>query len=139
MKKSSYIVLLAAGLFLVACASQTPEERAAKYNAKGDAKMEQAMGEFMTADDEYLAHDSKEALKTFNKAIDHMDDAIVYYAKAAATPDQKAAVNALEDAFNEMEKCIKALEDNDMKKAEEHYLAAQAHFDEAEKGFQSIN
>jgi len=125
-------MLLMAALFLFACASQTPEERAEKYIGKGDAKMEQAMGELQDADDAYIAFDSKDALKSFNKALDHIDDAIVYYAKAVTTPDQKAAVSSLEDGLNEMEKCVKALQDNDTAKAQEHYLAAQSHFDTAE-------
>jgi septum formation inhibitor-activating ATPase MinD len=131
MKKSSYFLLFVTGLFLFACASQTPEERAEKYIGKGDAKMEQAMGELQTADYEYLALDSKSALKSFNKALDHIDDAIVYYAKAVTTPDQKAAVSSLEGGLNEMEKCVKALQDNDTATAQKHYLAAQSHFDAA--------
>jgi outer membrane PBP1 activator LpoA protein len=125
-------LMLVAGLLLIGCATQTPEERSAKYIGKGDAKMEQAMGELKTADDEYLAFDSKSALKSFDKALDHIDDAIIYYVKAVTTPDQKAAVSALEDGLNEMEKCVKALQDNDTAKAEKHYLAAQSHFDDAE-------
>lgn len=133
MKKSSYFLLLVSGLFLFACASQTPEERAAKYVAKGDAKMEQAMGELRTADEEYLAFDSKDAIKSFNKALDHIDDAVVYYAKAYTTPDQKAAVSALEDGLNELEKCVKSMQDNDSAKALEHYQSAQSYFDIAEQ------
>ncbi len=132
MKRQSQFLLLVAGLFLFSCASQSPEERAEKYLGKGDAKMEQAMGELKTADDEYLAFDSKSALKSFNKALDHIDDAIVYYAKAFTTPDQKAAVSALEDGLNELEKCVKAMQDNDSAKALEHYQAAQSHFNAAE-------
>jgi len=132
MKRSSYFLLLLAGLFLFACASQTPEERAEKYIGKGDAKMEQAMGELKDADEEYLAFDSKDALKSFNKALDHIDDAIVYYAKAVTTPDQKEAVSYLEAGFNEMEKCVKALQDNDTATARKHYIAAQSSFDAAE-------
>jgi Tfp pilus assembly protein PilF len=133
MKKSPYFLLLVTVLFLTACASQTPEERAAKYVAKGDAKMEQAMGELKTADDEYLAFDAKDALKAFNKALDHIDDAVVYYAKAYTTPDQKAAVSALEDGLNELEKCVKSMQDNDSAKALEHYQSAQSYFDIAQE------
>ena len=133
MKRSSYFLLLVTVLFLTGCASQTPEERAAKYVAKGDAKMEQAMGELRTADEEYLAFDSKDALKAFNKALDHIDDAVVYYAKAYTTPDQKAAVSALEDGLNELEKCVKSMQDNDSAKALEHYQSAQSYFDIAEQ------
>jgi len=133
MKRSSYFLLLVAVLFLTGCASQTPEERAAKYVAKGDAKMEQAMGELKTADDEYLAFDTKDALKAFNKALDHIDDAVVYYAKAYTTPDQKAAVSALEDGLNELEKCVKSMQDNDSAKALEHYQSAQSYFDIAQE------
>ena len=133
MKRSSYFLLLVAVLFLTGCASQTPEERAAKYVANGDAKMEQAMGELKTADEEYLAFDSKDALKAFNKALDHIDDAVVYYAKAYTTPDQKAAVSALEDGLNELEKCVKSMQDNDSAKALEHYQSAQSYFDIAQE------
>ena len=133
MKRSSYFLLLVTVLFLTACANQTPEERAAKYVAKGDAKMEQSMGELKTADEEYLALDSKDALKAFNKALDHIDDAIVYYAKAYTTPDQKAAVSSLEDGLNELEKCVKSMQDNDSAKALEHYQSAQSYFDIAEQ------
>ena len=133
MKRSSYFLLLVAVLFLTGCASQTPEERAAKYVAKGDAKMEQAMGELKTADDEYLAFDTKDAIKAFNKALDHIDDAVVYYAKAYTTPDQKAAVSALEDGLNELEKCVKSMQDNDSAKALEHYQSAQSYFDIAQE------
>ena len=45
MKTLSYFLLLITGVVLVGCATQTPEQRAAKYVAKGDAKMEQAMDE----------------------------------------------------------------------------------------------
>ncbi len=133
MKRSSYFIMLIAGLFLFACASQTPEERAANYVAKGDAKMEQAMGELRDADEEYLAFDSKDAIKSFNKALDHIDDAVVYYAKAYTTPDQKAAVSALEDGLNELERCVKSMQDNDSAKALEHYQSAQSYFDKAEQ------
>ena len=133
MKRSSYFLLLVAVLFLTGCASQTPEERAAKYVANGDAKMEQAMGELKTADDEYLAFDTKDALKAFNKALDHIDDAVVNYAKAYTTPDQKAAVSALEDGLNELEKCVKSMQDNDSAKALEHYQSAQSYFDIAQE------
>lgn len=133
MKRSTYFLMFVAGLFLFACASQTPEERAEKYIPKGDAKMEQAMGELKTADDEYLAFDSKEAIKSFNKALDHIDDAVVYYAKAYTAPEQKAAVSALEDGLNELEKCVKAIQDNDSAKALEHYQSAQSYFDIAEQ------
>ena len=133
MKTSSYFLLLVTVFFLTGCASQTPEERAAKYVAKGDAKMEQAMGELKTADEEYLAFDSKDAIKSFNKALDHIDDAVVYYAKAYTTPDQKAAVSALEDGLNELEKCVKSMQDNDSAKALEHYQSAQSYFDIAEQ------
>jgi exonuclease VII small subunit len=133
MKRASYFLLLVTVLFLTACASQTPEERAAKYVAKGDAKMEQAMGELRTADEEYLAFDSKDALKAFNKALDHIDDAVVYYAKAYTTPDQKAAVSALEDGLNELEKCVKSMQDNDSAKAFEHYQSAQSYIDKAQE------
>ncbi len=131
MKKRSYFLLFLTGVFLIGCVSQTPEERAAKYVAKGDAKMEQAMGELKTADDEYLAFDTKDAIRYFNKALDHIDDAVVYYAKAYTTPDEKAAVSALEDGLNELEKCVKAMQDNDSAKALEHYTAAQGYFDKA--------
>ena len=133
MKTSSYILLFVAGLLLIACASQTPEERALNYIAKGDAKMEQAMGELRTADEEYLAFDSKDAIKAFNKALDHIDDAVVYYAKAYTTPDQKAAVSALEDGLNELERCVKSMQDNDSAKALEHYQSAQTYIDKAEQ------
>ena len=132
MRSLSYLLLFAAGLVLFACA-QTPEEREAKYVAKGDAKMEQAMGELKDADDEYLAFDTKDALKSFNKALDHIDDAIVYYAKAYTTPDQKEAVSELEDGLNALEKCVKAMQDNDSAKALEYYQTAQQHFDKAEQ------
>jgi len=130
MKTKPYILLFLAAAFLVGCA-QTPEERAAKYVSKGDAKMEQAIGELQTADGEYLAFDTKDAIKYFNKALDHIDDAVVYYAKAYTAPDQKAAVSALEDGLNELEKCVKAMQDNDSAKALEHYTAAQGYFDKA--------
>jgi len=130
MKTKPYILLFLAAAFLVGCA-QTPEERAANYVSKGDAKMEQAMGELQTADGEYLAFDTKDAIKYFNKALDHVDDAVVYYAKAYTTPDEKAAVSALQDGLNELEKCVKAMEDNDSAKAMEHYQSAQAYFDKA--------
>ena len=133
MKRLPYYLLLISVLFLTGCASQTPEERAAKYVAKGDAKMEQAMGELRTADEEYLAFDSKDALKAFNKALDHIDDAVVYYAKAYTTPDQKAAVSALEDGLNELEKCVKSMQDNDSAKALEHYQSAQSYIDKAQE------
>ena len=93
--------------------------------------MEQAMGELQTADGEYLAFDTKNAIKYFNKALDHVDDAVIYYAKAYTTPDEKAAVSALQDGLNELEKCVKAMEDNDSAKAMEHYQSAQAYFDKA--------
>ena len=133
MKKTPYFLLLISVLILAGCASQTPEERAAKYISKGDAKMEQAMGELRTADEEYLAFDSKDALKAFNKALDHIDDAVVYYAKAYTTPDQKAAVSALEDGLNELEKCVKSMQDNDSAKALEHYQSAQSYIDKAQE------
>ena len=133
MKRLPYFLLLISVLFLTGCASQTPEERAAKYVAKGDAKMEQAMGELKTADEEYLAFDSKDAIKSFNKALDHIDDAVVYYAKAYTTPDQKAAVSALEDGLNELEKCVKSMQDNDSAKALEHYQSAQSYIDKAQE------
>jgi tetratricopeptide (TPR) repeat protein len=131
MKTLSYFLLLITGVVLVGCATQTPEQRAAKYVAKGDAKMEQAMDELITADDEYLALDTKDAIKYFNKALDHIDDAVVYYAKAFTTPEDNQAVSALEDGLNELEKCVKAMEDNDSAKALEHYTAAQGYFDKA--------
>jgi len=139
MRRSSYFLLLVAGLFLFSCASQTPEERAEKYVAKGDAKMEQAMGELRNADEEYLAFDSKDAIKSFNKALDHIDDAVVYYAKAYTTHDQQAAVSALEDGLNELEKCVKSIQDNDSAKALEHYQSAQSYFDKAEQVLWSSN
>lgn len=131
MKKLSYFLLLAAGLVLFACA-QTPEEREAKYVEKGDAKMEKAMEELKDADDEYLAFDSKKAIKSFDKALDYIDDAIVYYAKAYTTPDQKEAVSALQDGLNELEKCVKAMQENDSAKALDYYESAQNYFDKAE-------
>ena len=130
MKTKPYVLLFFAAALLVGCA-QTAEERAANYVSKGDAKMEQAMGELQTADGEYLAFDTKDAIKYFNKALDHIDDAVVYYAKAYTTPDQKAAVSALEDGLNELEKCVKAMEDNDSAKALEYYQSAQTYFDKA--------
>ena len=133
MNKTPYFLLLISVFILAGCASQTPEERAAKYISKGDAKMEQAMGELKTADEEYLAFDSKDAIKSFNKALEHMDDAIVYYAKAYTTPDQKVAVSALEDGLNELERCVKSMQDNDSAKALEHYQSAQAYFEIAEQ------
>lgn len=133
MRIRSYSLLLIAGIFLVACASQTPEQRAEKYISKGDAKMEQAMGELRDADNEYIAFDSKDAIKYFNKALDHIDDAIVYYAKAYTTPDEKGAVSALDDGLNELEKCVKAIQDNDSAKALDYYQKAQSYFDKAEQ------
>ena len=139
MNKTPYFLLLISVFILAGCASQTPEERAAKYISKGDAKMEQAMGELKTADEEYLAFDSKDAIKSFNKALEHMDDAIVYYAKAYTTPDQKVAVSALEDGLNELERCVKSMQDNDSAKALEHYQSAQAYFEIAEQVLWSTN
>ena len=74
MKALSYFPLFLISVLLIGCA-QTPEEREAKYVSKGDAKMEQAMGELMTADDEYLAFDTKDAIKYFNKAQGYFDKA----------------------------------------------------------------
>lgn len=133
MKKLSYFLLLLTGLFLFACAAQTPEQRAVKYISKGDAKMEQAMGELRDADNAYIAFDSKNAIKSFNKALDHINDAVVYYAKAYTSPDEKDAVSALEDGLNELEKCVKAIEDNDSAKAADYYQKSQAYFDKAEQ------
>ena len=56
--------------------------------SKGDSKMQQAMGELRDADNKYFEFDSKDAIKSFNKALGHIDDAIVNYAKAHSTPAQ---------------------------------------------------
>lgn len=131
MRNTKYMSLILASLFLFACASQTPEERAEGYLDKGDAKMEKAIGELQDAENEYLDYDSKGAVKAFNKALGYIDDAIVYYAKADTTPDQKAAVASLQSGLDEMEKCVKALEKDDDDTAEKHYTTAQGYFDSA--------
>ena len=79
--------------------------------------MEQAMGELRDADNEYIAFDSRNAIKSFNKALDHINDAVVYYAKAYTSPEDKDAVSASDDGLNELEKCVKAIEDNDSAQA----------------------
>jgi ribosomal protein S20 len=42
-------------------------------------------------------------------------------------------VSALEDGLNELEKCVKSMQDNDSAKALEHYQSAQSYIDKAQE------
>ena len=105
------------------------------YLSKGDAKMNQALAELVTVDNDYLANDVKGATKAFNKTIDYVDDAIVDYAKAATTPDQKNAVEALKNGLDQIKQCVEALEKNNVDSAQDHYASAQSFFDAAASEF----
>jgi hypothetical protein len=135
MGTSLKIAMVASAMFLAACASQDPESRAMNYIANGDAKMNQALTELATVDSDYIANDMKGATKAFNKAIGYVDDAVVDYAKAATSPDQKNAVDALKNGLDQIKKCVTALEKNDTEKAQEYYSAAQSYFDSAAAEF----
>jgi ribosomal protein S20 len=135
MRTSLTIAMVASAMFLTACASQDPEARTMNYIASGDAKMNQAITELATVDNDYIANDMKGATKAFNKAIGYVDDAVVDYAKAATSPDQKSAVDALKNGLDQIKKCVTALEKNDTDKAQEYYSAAQAYFDTAATEF----
>lgn len=139
MKSQTILLSLATILLLVGCASQSPEERASNYIDKGDAKMEKALEALGTADDDYFANNDKAATKAFNKAVGYIDDAIVYYAKAITEPDQKQAVDALDDGLAQIKSCIKALENDDSEKAQEHYDSAQNYFNSAASGLWASN
>lgn len=135
MNRLSALTSVAAAMLLVACASQDPETRAINYIAKGDAKMNQALAELVTVDNDYLANDMKGATKAFNKTINYVDDAIVDYAKAATSQDQKNAVEALKNGLDQIKRCVEALEKNDVQKAQEYFSSAQSFFDSAASEF----
>ena len=135
MNRLSGFAQLVALMLLAACASQDPETRAMNYLSKGDAKMNQALAELVKVDNDYLANDIKGATKAFNKTIDYVDDAIVDYARAATTPDQKDAVEALKSGLDQIKQCVEALEKNNVDSAQDHYASAQSFFDAAASEF----
>ena len=68
------------------------------------------------------------AKKHFNSALKDFDASFEYFAKAALPADDKPALDNLKKGFSELEKCVKALERNDLAQAQTDYDNAQLYF-----------
>jgi len=125
------VVVGAAMMLAAGCATQTPEQRYEQNMSKGDAKMEQALNSLADVEADLDKNQVDKAEKAFNKAIGQIDQAIVYYAKAVTTPDQKDAVNDLKNGLAQMKSCVQSLEKDDVAAAQGAYDKAQQFFDAA--------
>ncbi len=68
------------------------------------------------------------AKKHFNSALRDFDESFEYFAKASLPADDKPALDNLKKGFSELEKCVKALERNDLDQAQTDYDNAQLYF-----------
>jgi hypothetical protein len=71
------------------------------------------------------------ARKHFNSALSDFDASFEYFAKASLPADDKPALDNLKKGFSELEKCVKALERNDLNQAQTDYDNAQLYFSRA--------
>lgn len=120
--------LLASLLFLAFAAgpalADSPEhefEEAEKYMDKGYA----ALGKVADATSD------KSAYRHLNKALKEFSDAEVHLAKADLPASDKPAIDAMKKGLTALQKCVKALEKNDMSKAEQECDATEDYFAEA--------
>lgn len=68
------------------------------------------------------------AEKHFNTALRGFDESFEYFAKASLAADDEPARENLKPGGSELEKCVKALERNDLDQAQTDYDNAQLHF-----------
>jgi len=115
---------IAAMTVLAGCA-MTPEEKAADNMDRAAMQMQDAYNSMETVEKDLSKNKEGAAERAFNKAIEHMDNATVYYTKAVTTPAQKTAVQDLQSGLDQLEACVKSLENNDT-------VSAQAQYDKAE-------
>jgi hypothetical protein len=131
MRLKAGSVALAVIFLAVGCATTTPEQAAENNLSKGDSKMEQAMNSLVDVEADLDKNQVGKAQKAFNKAIGYVDQAVVYYAKAVTTPDQKDAVKDLQSGLAQMKSSVESLEKNDVAGAQSSYTKAQQSFDAA--------
>jgi len=70
----------------------------------------------------------KSAYKHLNKALKEFSDAEVHLAKADLPASDKPAIDAMKKGLDALQKCVKALEKNDMAKAQQQCDMVKGYF-----------
>lgn len=125
---SAFLVLIVGVVLAFACvASDTPDEymdEAVTAMNKADMELAKAEGKFDEGHSELAKMHMDEAMHDYKKALEDL-------AKAVLPEGDDAAIKALDDGLDKIEKSLKELENGNYDKANELYMEGQADFDTA--------
>lgn len=125
------LILAISSLAMIGMASCNTAKSPSQLLDKASSEMVKGYEELDKVDEKFFADKEKSAKKHLNKAMKHFDNAVVYLAQAELSDDDKPAVSELKSGLDSLEKCVKALEADDLETAQKLYAEAQQHFDEA--------
>jgi len=131
MLKSRFTVLIVLiigfALALPCLASDTPDEymdKAMNAMIKADDELAKAEGKFDEGHSELAKMHMDEAMHDYKKALEDL-------AKAVLPEGSDAAIKAMDDGLDKIEKSLKELDAGNYDKASELYVEGQADFDNA--------
>ena len=107
--------------FLVSACAQTPEQ----LYEKGMRQVNQGYAEIQKVAESVDESNRDAALRHFNSAISHFDNATVAFASADLGPENKEAVNSLDAGLTQLQSTVKALEREDYPEAAKHWVQAR--------------